>query len=384
MTITITPDPTLEEVVEKATTLYHLQRVNFEAADEIEEAVRPLWDRLPKNARLRDVVVGESRDHSFNRIWDNTVSETWFTKTASLSPLLKEGCWPNFEYGNEDKQDLINLWTELIGASDEAGRIAEAISATGRGLNSLLFVAERGHSAQELRGWYARVSTGRRDATGWIVSGRGQTIHVLPDPLAGVLRISPSTYHHTRRITDEQVANVLASSSASDFIDGNTIRFTLKASTVNLLQPPDMASDRKVWTRGLVRVLLENRAEGTRVWEEYVRWKMEAREALNKKKNFEDWKSNLPEAFGPEWLHSLRWATGAQEAFLTLRRVSGISDEDLLKGMEEDYFLTFPDRVLTEADQAILATRPEHGSDNHARTLGKVIASKAKDLAPLF
>lgn len=394
MTVTIAPsEPTLDEIEEKATTLFHVQRVNFEAADEVQVRAKPLWKRLATltgntSYRLRDVAYPHPDKNGgiFTRQWSGAyTSGTAFTRTAALAPLLEEGCWPDFHYADEEKHELITVWTELIGLAEEAGDISTAIGRTGAELSSLLMWAERGREAQELRGWYVSARTSRRVTTGWVVGGRGNTLHILADPSPHLIRIDQVTTHHKDPITDKKAAESFAIRALSPS-DSTPEKYSLKTATITMIFPPDMARERRVWVNEHINRAATFKDEATKIWEKYVEWRREADPLIAKDKKFKEWEKQIAKDFYTEWTGrggQLRWAHGATEAFNALLRLTGITEEALREEMTKEYFAVRPENVLTETERAFILA-PPMGEGTLAGSLAQVYLSKHTGLAPVF
>ena len=81
----------MEEIEAEVTTLYYMQRVNFEAADEVSDRARPLWAKVVKS-RLSEVATEPSTRTStrslYNRRWDasGTINERTNMLAAFLEP----------------------------------------------------------------------------------------------------------------------------------------------------------------------------------------------------------------------------------------------------------------------------------------------------------
>lgn len=392
MTIIIEPTaPTLDEIEEKATTLYYTQKVNFEAGDEVNTHVAPIWKRLAKLSngdqyRLRDVTTESGDSNIYSRVWESH-GGTFLSRTATLAVLLEEGKWPSFDYGHEQKQARIDVWTELIGISEEAASITASINKVGNELNSLLMWAERGREAQELRGWYVTARTSRRVTTGWVVGGRGQTIHVLPDPLSTTRRIVQGTTYHVEPLTELSVAQAAAMVATGSGISTEPDRYTLKSATLQMIYPPDMARERRLWVNRIIADAVALKEDAQKVWETFLEWKKEADPIIAKDAKFQRWANDLgTKPLIQRWSdprNEMRWVHGGREAFSALLRLTGLDEEGLRKEMAEEWMRIHPDAVLTDAERAVLVARPV-GEPQFAATLANVMTAKHTGLAPTF
>lgn len=398
MSIKVTDNPTMEEIESEVTSLYYLQRVNYEAADELVEKATPIWSRLPRGQRLMDVATtpatrGLGRDVYVIRL--NRHNDNKLDATASLSAFLQEGQWPTFKVPKEDDDELerhISTWIELIGLSEEADRLKRAINSTRGEISSVLNHAEGGHPAQDLRGWYGGISTKRRSTIGWIVAGRGNTIYVKPDPVAKVRRIAGTADPFLPPISDFAIADVAARAAVDSHPlnprDWKPERYSLKTSHLNPMLPPDMALDRKEWVDRLMSTVLGHLPEANAIWTETVKWQSKVDPLQRRIAPLKNWEKSLPEDFIKTWIHAnpspLKWVTGAAEALDVLLESSFLDEEDLRERMREKFLAKNPDCHLTVEEARLLDNKPSGAEDSLPKTLARLVVDGASGLAPMF
>ena len=380
----------MEEIEAEVTTLYYMQRVNFEAADEVSDRARPLWAKVVKS-RLSEVATEPSTRTStrslYNRRWD--ASGTIHERTKMLAAFLEPDMWPNFFYDGEDTaaKEKINVWTELIGLSPESVEADAAIRSTGMSIRQQLNKGERlvMTNAAEGIGWYATVSTSRRNTTGWIVRGKGKTLYVLRDPLSGIRRIATSNGYSVKH-TDKRVAPWLSGVTETT-LPTEPEKYTLSTASVTLLYPPDMAAERKEWVSATLAKVDVARAKAKPVWEAFTKWKAEADPLIRKTEVYAQWMRGLPEEPAKVWSEEagqLRWIHGAAEAIAVLFTATGWTEEELRTQIVREYQARRPEYLLTPAEQAVIDAKPAVGSESLSQCVAEVLVADFPGLAALF
>lgn len=385
----------MDEIEEMVVPLYYMQKINFEAADEYVNECRPLWKRIPKDARLRDSLTEEARamlrNHTlYTRQWGTRAHETRFTMTAALSPLLQPGAWPAFDVTTEDvkKKAAIDAWTDLIQQSEEAGHIRDRIQSTATAINSALARRPLNLRGEEYRGWYVHIHTSRRTTYGWVVGGRGQTVHVLPDLLAGMRRITGhgSTSHNHKipllsagdAVSRQIVNGVSALPTGADDIQ----KYSLKTADIAIIYPPDMAMERKVWVNDALVESAKHLPEARDRYKAKAEWTEKVNPLRIRRQQYDRWTNGIPKDLGDAWFNpddppSIYGteSQGIREALLILMEKAAMDMETLRGDMTAKYLALHPDQMLTEAEQTLLDSPPP-GKDTVMETLAELLAEK--------
>lgn len=397
------PMLTMDEIEETILPLYYMQKINFESADEIADECLPIWKRIPKDARLRDSLTEEAqrgvRNNSFyGRQWGMS-HETRFTKTCQFAQVLVPGAWPEFDVTTEDpkKKDIIDAWTDLIAQSEEAARIRVTLNETARQINAALVSRPINLKGEEYRGWYVHINTTRRGNYGWVVGGRGNTIHVLPDPIAGLRRIAGhSGLEHNHKIplssAGEAVARLIVNGTTTLPTGADDIqKYSLKTAQISLIYPPDMAVERKVWVNKAIIHSAVHLTESRDRYKAHMEWTERTNPIRIKCQQRDRWTNGVPKDLGDAWFNpddapSIYGteSSGIREALLVLMESWEGDLTSLREKMTAKYLALHPDQALTEAEQTLLDSRPP-GKDTMVETLGELLVERVKQtLLPPF
>ena len=395
MSITITTtEPTLDEVEDEIISLYYMQRVNNEAADELGAKAAPFWGRIPKGARLRDVATkpanGPTRMLYDRAFLDSTITHSMaFNRTSGLHLLLEPDMFPSFQHDVDDakKEGIIEAWINLIGLSTEASEIHTLIRNTGFEIDRLRS-ARPHHQSQDYRGWYVNVSTSRRNTTGWVVGGRGTALHVMVDPLAAVERMILRPGDHRPAVTGAMAVRASARLVYAETAAPEVEKYSLKTATIRLLLPPAMATERKEWGAKVQAAAFAHRDAAKDTHRDYVKWQMDTEPIIKRQKAAAEFNAALPTDFMKSWVEEgeLRWVKGGKEAFAILFSLTSMSNEDLREAVTAAHILANPELVVTDAEAALVANPPANGAETFDQVLAKTVRATVgtKALAPLF
>lgn len=396
MTATLITTP-LSAIADEATMLLHLHRVNMETADLFlaDFGVTDAWNRLVdidnkeggRMTRLCDLTNGFERSGGFPHDYKEAHQMYWMTlgtlhRTAVLASLLEhDQCWPRFKTDGDNER--INIWLELIASAGEAKRIRDTITDSSRAINTLFHMATTGRSAKELHGWYVSASTHRRHHTGWVVGGRGDTLHILPDPLSLVARHARNTSHQPA-ITDEvaarHIGNVAWHTETTE-----RVTYSLKRSDIQLVLPPDIAHERKIWMNQVLATAEGRKEDSKSAFEAYAKWSEDTADARRRKGELEVWRSKTdPTPWLREGSSLDRWVFGGVAAMTILLDESGMTPEDLHKKMEASRLAAHPDFAVTEEELEKI-DNPPMGATTLAGSLTDVLLTQERgNLVPMF
>jgi hypothetical protein len=402
MTI-ITPDPKpITQIADEAVGLFYRQRVFMEEAAEFNAMVAPIWKRLPKDFRLASIAdpssggLAYSNRALYRSAFSLDYGATYLSNTARLHVLVSD--WPSFKHDDESKKDLIDTFTELLGLAEDAKSICDRIDQTQDEMRMLTnpiqmeHVGNGGHlRAQELRWWYGSFNTGRRHTIGWIVSGRGKTIHVLTDPLAQIRQIGPDKGAWSPRKTNRAIGRLsVGLSFGTDSLlesSENTLRFNLDNTSFTPILPPEIARERLSWARDITVKAVLCKAEVKEAQEKYAKWVSDTSEIRARKTRQERFEESLPSFTASvddmEKIDGYRWLGEAGKHIISIatREIGA----DTLRKMVADSWMTKNGGPITEAEKALLDSAPV-GDEAISKTQGLIFEKKYEglDLAPTF
>jgi hypothetical protein len=397
----------MEEIEEAIVPLYYMQKINFDFADECVKETLPLWRKLPKEGRLRDLLTEEAQSDRairnntlYGRQWTMRASESRFTALSTLNTLLVPGMWPQFDVTTEDakKKAAIDVWSELIPMSAEAQRIRATINETMQQINTALHSRPSDMRSEEYRGWYVCASTTRRTTYGWVVGGRGNTLQILPDPVPGVRRIAAGgTNEHVKKVTAEQAAAAVAVQTVNGVASLNQSsdaveKYSMKTANIIPIYPPDIALERKVWVSTVLRASGPHWEQAKANWKERTEWNTKVTPLRVKQQQYERWTNGVPKDLANAWFNPSdppsiygTESPGIREALLILSRKAGMSMDDLREAMVLEYMELHPDQVLTEAEQTLIDNPPAMGKDSVTDSLAELLVKEVgRGLLPPF
>jgi hypothetical protein len=298
------------------------------------------------------------------------------TLTFHDAPEDDDGTWAS---------DL-STFMELIALGGEAKRLRTEYDRVSGELQAVSLWAETHQSqinSKLLHGWYVRVKTSRREVTGWVVSGRGRTVHIQPDPLTRAYEIRAGNY--SLRDSDGTMNHVLRLIDRTDsYRDGETVTFDrAKAHTV-LLLPPEEAEERRQVVSAVVDAAVTCKSEAKGLYEKYRTWATVegGEDALRRERSVASVREKLAEFEGPAKPRystdlDVRWQQVVLD-YLTDEQKTEIIHRMAASALAE------VGGPLTPAETSVLAARPDIVGDTlHEAQANLIVKRCGEDIRSL-
>lgn len=374
--------PTIEERDSIITENLYFRQVLLADRASIGATIESLIPHIPQEGaflRLEDFcdldylrrVKHPTNQNVFNADWDVSPALrfqrakmlNWFHQNPSLWPVFKADL----------PVSVMEAWTDMLTLAPEADRVLTALQEAESKISDMAWVySSTPLDTRDLHGWYVTVNTGRRQATGWVVGGRGATLHVVDDPMGGV-----------RGDSDDLPSLIAHRAQFSSLVPGEPLRFSRKTTNIQLklILPPEMAVDRRQWLDRLSRSIAPLRTEAAEVAKEWEEWAKKAEGARAKKASIDKFVASLPAVLTPKSLDRsgyVRYITAGEQILNIL--FNEFSGDRVREMVIEDYLTNKAGGGLTEADVALLAEEPASGASSVQSALAKIIRAKADDL----
>lgn len=332
-------------------------------------------------------------------------------ETATLSWASAEDRGIDPEVHDADlaaMNELLALSEPLARAVDRIKEIQRDIHDHQRQIESRVF------DSRLIQGWYVKASTSRRKVTGWVVSGRGNTVHVLPDPFKDTRQVpavdqsiysmsnTPSGLSVERVCSSVRVHTVypLGMSVPRPMSDqpferwGSLVRdgviprkhikdvtesFKMDTAVITPILPPDLAADRRSAVYRIAGVLHAKWAETLSVQTSHKEWLEESRDARKHLDRLsEETKRVIESGFFPEQTLPSRATTQDMLVRETIKRLP-YEDQEAIRNVMLDVAIERAGGVLTPDEQDLLARKPV-GNTN--RFIDVLTATVRADVEP--
>jgi hypothetical protein len=381
---------TIEEREEKMIEYLYLDKIIREERQELLETAKGYLRAIPSDAPNdpRDMKrwatpewSGGAGRNVVRYSWDPTANGTTLDRVSGLALFHEDtSLWP--QWREDADENAVEQWVSLIALAPDAKRAEQSYRETRAALSQLQNIGSYNCSdTRELRGWYATVNTGRRHETGWIVSGRGKTLHLQPDPLAEARGFEDRAAERACYLAAEHVGT-----TGVDGIPKERITFNMKSAHISLALPPELATMRRVSVEHSLRVALSEWERAVRITEEWKAWAEKTQEARAKKASIQSFEESLPEgdlaeiAAHPEnVMRQLHWNPGSKEVWKLAIKHWG---NDLKQMIVEEWIESEHAGLgLTEAETLSLKAEPEYGGRRVQETLRCILtAERIKDM----
>lgn len=287
---------------------------------------------------------------------------------------------------------------ELLALSEPLARVVDRIKAIQQDIHlRQRSIAASTFDSRLIQGWYVKASTSRRNVTGWVVSGRGNTVHVLPDPFKDTRQVpatDSSIYFMSSNPAGLSVERVLASvksamswpaglslpramseqpfSKWGSIIGETTLprknmkdvteSFKMDTAVVSPILPPGMAADRRSAAYRVAEAIHAKWSETTSAQTAHKEWLDESREARKHRERLEEETKRVIESgLFPEQDPSSAKSITDLLVRETIKRLP-YADQEAFRNVMVDVAIERAGGVLTEAEQDLLHKKPEAGT----------------------